>query len=136
MPQESCSNPKSGSFKNLKIGVLAGGKSSERKISLRSGRAVYQALLRSGFCTSLIDPKDPAKFRRSLERVNLAFIALHGHGGEDGTMQNLLERRRMPYVGSDPASSRRAFDKALSKKIFVKHKIPTPPFVIVRRKDW
>ncbi len=136
MPQESYSNRKSVSFKSLKVGVLAGGNSSERKISLRSGRAVYQALKRAGFLPSFLDTKNSKKFRQSLKKIQVAFIALHGRGGEDGTMQRFLEKARVPYIGSGPISSWRAFDKESSKKIFIKHKIPTPPFVIVSQKNW
>ena len=135
MPQVSCSNPKS-ALPDLKIGVLAGGASSERKISLRSGRAVHKALKRAGFRASMIDPKNAAKSRKALKAIDLAFIALHGHGGEDGTIQTLLERSKIPYIGSDARSSWRAFDKAVSKRIFVKAGIPTAPYIIVNRRNW
>jgi D-alanine-D-alanine ligase len=135
MPQVFCSNPKS-VLSNLKIGVLAGGTSSERKISLRSGRAVNQALKRSGFRTSFIDPRNARKALKALGAVDLAFIALHGHGGEDGAIQSLLDRRSIPYIGSDAVSSRRAFDKAASKRVFQKKGIPTAPFVIVNARNF
>lgn len=130
MPQVLCSNPKS-VLLNLKIGILAGGTSSERKISLRSGRAVQKALSNAGFRTTFIDPKNPQKVSQALKAIDLAFIALHGHGGEDGTIQKVLERQRVPYIGSDAPSSRRAFDKAISKRIFEKAGIPTAPYVVV-----
>lgn len=136
MPPKSFSNPKSGSSKNLKIGVLFGGRSSERKISLRSGRAVHQALVRSGYSTLCIDPANSRKMRRALGRIDLAFLALHGHGGEDGIIQERLERSGIPYVGSDAVGSRRAFDKRTAKNLFQKKRIPTPDFVIIRISDW
>jgi D-alanine-D-alanine ligase len=68
----------------------------------------------------------------ALKRIDAAFIALHGHGGEDGTIQKLLEQRKIPYVGSSPKASRRTFDKRLSKKIFTRFRIPTPPFKVIK----
>src|SRR5687768_11778166 len=100
MPQAFYSNPKSDSFKNLKIGVLAGGVSSERKVSLRSGKAVLHALKRAGFAAALIDSRDPKKLGAALKKIHIVFIALHGQGGEDGTIQAVLERRKIPYIGS------------------------------------
>ena len=136
MPPKSFSNPKFGLSQNLRIGVLLGGRSSERKISLRSGRAVHQALLRAGFHTLRIDPADPQKMRRVLGRIDLAFLALHGHGGEDGIIQQRLERQGIPYVGSDAAGSRQAFDKKTAKNLFRRKGIPTPDFVVIRPADW
>ena len=136
MPQESFSNPKFGLLKNLKIGVLYGGASSERKISLRSGRAVHKALRKMGFSTTWIDPRNLTPAHHGLESIDLAFVALHGRGGEDGTIQERLERQGIPYIGSGVAGSRRAFDKGISKKIFEKHGIPTARWVIISRGNW
>lgn len=136
MPQESDSNLKSVLSSKIKIGVLAGGTSSERKISLRSGRAVTKALKSAGARTIFLDPADRIKFSKRLKNIDLAFIALHGHGGEDGVMQAFLEKRGIPYIGSDAASSRKAFDKAISKRIFVKTGIPTAPFAVASAKNW
>ncbi len=135
MPQGLPSNPKF-ELSKLKIGVLYGGNSSERKISLRSGRAVHQALKRIGFSTRWLDPRHPEKTRKGLKQIDLAFLALHGHGGEDGKIQTELERSKVPYIGSDAPSSRRAFDKAISKKVFEKNHIPTPEWVIVSGSGW
>lgn len=130
------SNPKSGLSPNLKIGVLYGGNSSERPISLKSGRAVLAALKQAGFSACWIDPKDTSKLAARLQTIDLAFIALHGKGGEDGRIQQYLEKKKIPYIGSDAAASRRAFDKGLSKKIFLKSGIPTPFFTIIDRSNW
>jgi len=73
---------------------------------------------------------------RLLKQVDVAFLALHGQGGEDGTIQRYLNRRKIPYVGSDPVPSERTFDKEKSKKWFVKHSIPTPPFTVINRSNW
>lgn len=136
MLQGLSSSLKSVLSKNLKVGVLAGGTSSERKVSLRSGRAVAQAFRNAGVRVLFIDTARKSQFPKRLKDIDLAFIALHGHGGEDGTIQSLLERKKIPYIGSDAASSRRAFDKAVSKKIFVKNRIPTARFAVAGRKNW
>ena len=136
MEREFSSSPKSGLLKNLKIGVLYGGASSERKISLRSGRAVIQALKRSGFSVRWIDPARPQEAKRAYRKIDLAFIALHGCGGEDGSIQSRLEKLKIPYVGSDARSSRLAFDKILAKRVFLKKRIPTPAFKTVTAARW
>ena len=122
--------------KNLIVGVLCGGDSSERGVSLRSGRAVHQALVESGVDAERIDPKRRRTFQRSLSRLDVAFIALHGRGGEDGTLQSRLERARIPYVGSAPRGSRLAFNKVEAKRIFDRTGILTPPWTIVNAKNW
>jgi len=138
----SISSRKSASLKadpltHLKVGVLSGGNSSERAVSLRSGKAVYEALLRSGISVCRIDPKrSPQKTRLNLSRIDLAFLALHGKGGEDGTIQKRLEKVGIPYVGSDSRGSRLAFDKVEAKKIFKRQGIPTPAWRTFSRKDW
>ena len=121
---------------DLRIGILAGGSSSEREISLRSGRAVKKALAACGISTAFLDPRDESRFQSALRRIDLAFIALHGSGGEDGVVQARLEKNKIPYVGSDPAGSRLAFDKLLAKKLFQKAGIPTPPYAVIRYPDW
>src|SRR3989338_546998 len=80
MKQEFSSSPKSGLLKSLKIGVLCGGASSERKISIRSGRAVTRALNRSGFSARRIDPSRRKEAKQAYKNIDLAFIALHGRG--------------------------------------------------------
>lgn len=121
---------------SLRIGVFAGGVSSEREVSLRSGRAVLEALSRSGISTVSIDPTDPLKTQKELQKIDLAFLALHGKGGEDGTIQKTLEKAKIPYVGSDAKGSRLAFNKVEAKRIFERSKIPTPPWVTVTQKNW
>lgn len=130
------SNPKFGLSPNLKIGVLYGGSSSERAISLKSGRAVLRALKQAGFSARWIDPKQVQKLAARLHTIDLAFIALHGKGGEDGTIQQYLEKKKIPYIGSGPAGSRRAFDKVLSKKIFLQSGIPTPSSLMIEGSNW
>jgi D-alanine-D-alanine ligase len=111
------------------IAVMMGGPSAEREVSLMSGRAVSQALSSLGHQVEIIDPKD-----RGLhipEGVDAVFLALHGTYGEDGEVQNALESIGVPYTGSGPESSGLAFDKLASKRIFLKHGLPTPEFVVV-----
>lgn len=117
-----------------KIVVLMGGKSQEREISLRSGRAVHQALLRGGYAAEAIALRGD-DFTEELEAYSFdfAFVTLHGQGGEDGEIQTVLEKRGVPYLGSDPAASFRAFDKDIAKGIFLNHGIPTPRYQILPR---
>ena len=115
--------------KLLKIGVIAGGISSEREVSLKTGREIYNSLLRSGYEAFFIDLKDD--FYSKLKIINLAFIALHGKYGEDGTIQGLLELLKIPYTGSGVLSSALAMDKIFSKKVFKYEHISTPDYIEV-----
>ncbi len=123
-------------IEKLQVGVLLGGTSSERTISLRSGRAVFEGLKRAGVSALLIDPQNVRAFRRGLAKIDLAFIALHGKGGEDGTVQQRLEHANLPYVGSDPRGSRLAFDKVEAKKRFLRAGIPTPAWRTFDGRSW
>ena len=117
----------------MRIGVLAGGPSSEREISLRSGRAVYGALLREGLDAILLDVWDDVYDIIKNNRIDVAFIALHGRFGEDGTVQKLLENAHIPYTGSGVDASRLALDKCASKKIFARQRIPVPRHVVLEK---
>lgn len=112
---------------SLKVGVIAGGISSEREVSLETGKGIYKSLLAMGYNTVFIDLKDD--FISKLKSINLAFIALHGKYGEDGTVQGLLELLKISYTGSGVMSSAMAMDKTFSKKIFKYEKINTPSFI-------
>ena len=114
-----------------KIAVLCGGPSSEREVSLRSGSAVANALRSLGADAFKIDLRDgnvhlPAG-------TELAFNALHGTFGEDGTIQAILEEKGIPYTGEGEECSRVAFDKIESKKRFVEGGVPTAPYVTLQR---
>ncbi|MBP7088825.1 MAG: D-alanine--D-alanine ligase [Candidatus Omnitrophica bacterium] len=117
----------------IKIGVLGGGVSQEREISLLSAEGVYQALKRKGYDTVFIDisTSNPLKVKSliSSQNIGLAFIALHGEFGEDGKIQQILEELDIIYTGSGPKASLCAMDKSLSKDVFVKNGIPTPDFI-------
>jgi len=118
-------------IKTKRIGVLAGGPSSEREISIKSGDAVYNALIKQGFNAILLDVKNDTENLKKLLKnkgIELAFIALHGSFGEDGTIQQILQEMHIRYTGSGPDASRRALDKLISKEIFKKNKINTPPY--------
>ncbi len=117
-------------LRKYKIGVLAGGFSSERDISLKSGKAVFDALLSGGLDAVFIDIKKP-----SLDGVDIdaAFIALHGKFGEDGTVQKMLADRRIPYTGSGPEASRVALDKVESKNKFKAAGLRVADHVVLRK---
>ncbi|MDD5681694.1 MAG: D-alanine--D-alanine ligase, partial [Candidatus Omnitrophica bacterium] len=117
-----------------KIAVLAGGPSSERAISIKSGRAVYKALKETGCDVKWVD-LDGYGFKSILRKIapDIAFLALHGRFGEDGTVQKILESISIPYTGSGVAASRSALDKVQSKKIFEKNNIPMPSYAVFDR---
>lgn len=121
--------PKSGT-ECLDITVLAGGPGSERDVSLESGRAVHDALVRLGHRAELHDigPKNLTALARD---ADIVFIALHGEFGEDGTVQAELESRKLPYTGSGSSASRLAIDKVAAKRCFVRAGIPTPDYEVV-----
>ena len=120
----------------MKIGVFLGGNSSERAISLRSGKAVSEALSRLGLKNLCVDPAKPAQIKAAFPEIDLAFLTLHGRGGEDGSFQDFLEKEGIPYVGSDPRGSRLAFNKVAAKRLFQKRGIPTPPWRTIQRGNW
>jgi D-alanine-D-alanine ligase len=119
-----------------RIGVLAGGASNERDVSLRSGNAVYRALLDEGLDAILLDVKNDARDIIRKSCIDVAFIALHGRFGEDGTIQKLLEDADIPYTGSGVEASRLALDKISSKEIFSRCGIATPRYVISEREKF
>ena len=114
-----------------KIGVLYGGWSSERKISLGSGKSVAESLIKQGFQVRLIDV-DRNLIKR-LRGIETAFIALHGKPGEDGTIQGILDFLGIPYTGSGIIGSALGMDKIVSKNVFTGAGIPTPSFYYRQR---
>ena len=115
------------------IGVLMGGLSAEREVSLRTGKAVLNALLEAGYLAVAIDAGRDLPARLAQERIEVAFIALHGRFGEDGTVQGLLEMLGIPYTGSGVLASSVAMDKVTTKKLLRYHQLTTPDFCIYRR---
>ena len=109
-----------------RVAVLFGGHSAEREVSLKSGPAVLEALLQSGVDAFGIDVGDDLLARLSAEQIDRAFIVLHGRGGEDGTMQGLLECLGIPYTGSGVLASALAMDKLRTKQVWTSVGLPTP----------
>ena len=120
-------------LKNKHIAVLMGGLSGEREVSLRTGKAVLQALQQEGFRAVAIDAGRDLPRRLEKERAEVAFVALHGRFGEDGTVQGLLELMGIPYTGSGVLASSLAMDKVTTKKLLLYHELPTPGFATYRR---
>jgi len=114
---------------NEKIAVLMGGKSLEREVSLMSGKRVCDALEAEGYRVLALDVTPELVATLRSERPDAVYIALHGKYGEDGTVQELLEFLGIPYTGPGVVASAFAWDKALSKRLFVADGIPTPPWV-------
>jgi D-alanine-D-alanine ligase len=117
------------------IGVIMGGCSSEREVSLRSGNAIVQALTVAGCSVKALDLQsedhDTVKSWLRGEKIDMAFIALHGRFGEDGGIQAILEELNLPYNGCGPSSSYAAFNKCVSQKTFEEHKVQTPSTIMV-----
>lgn len=122
-------------FKNKNIGVLMGGCSVEKEISRKTGTAVSSALDRLGYCVRKIEVDQNIPFALESEKVDIAFIALHGRYGEDGTIQGLLEMMQIPYTGSGVSASALSMNKRLSRDIFQAHQLPIPPAFILDSKD-
>ncbi|HBR15349.1 MAG TPA: D-alanine--D-alanine ligase [Candidatus Omnitrophica bacterium] len=122
-----------------RIGVLMGGYSSERPISLKSGNAVFSALRAEGCEVVALDilDREEEKITRTIvdARIDVAFIALHGHLGEDGTIQSILEKIGVPYTGSGPQANRLAINKVSTQNLFKQNAIATPRHVALSGTD-
>lgn len=121
------------SLKNKKIGVLCGGTSSEREISLMSGKAVYEAIKKLGFDVVLIDVDKNVATKLVKEKIQIAYVILHGAMGEDGTIQGMLEIMGIAYTGCGVFSSSASIDKIISKKMFEYAKIPTAKWFTIEK---
>jgi len=115
--------------------VIYGGNSNEREISLKSGDAVISALISKNIDTFGWDPKLDPISKIVEKKFDRAWIALHGRGGEDGSIQGVMEFFGIPYTGSDILSSAVAMNKLLSKKIFLDNGISVPKYKIIRTKN-
>jgi D-alanine-D-alanine ligase len=122
-------------MKSKKIGVLMGGLSAEREVSLKSGTAVHHALRAQGYQAVAIDVGRDLAAVLVQEKIEAAFIALHGRYGEDGCVQGLLELLQIPYTGSGVLASALAMHKMYSKLTFASAGILTAPFHHFRRGD-
>ena len=111
---------------NKRVGVLSGGLSVEREVSLRSGAAISEALRSLGYRVVDVDVQRDVALRLLDMSIDVAFIALHGRYGEDGSIQGLLESMHIPYTGSGVLASAVGMDKVFSKQVFLARGIPTP----------
>jgi D-alanine-D-alanine ligase len=111
-----------------KVAVLMGGSSAEREISLLSGNGVLKALKSKGVDAHAFDPAERDLFELKREGYARCFIALHGRGGEDGTIQGALEVLGVPYTGSGVLGSALAMDKVRTKQVWESCSLPTPPY--------
>jgi D-alanine-D-alanine ligase len=115
-----------------RVAVLAGGRSPEREVSLRSGHRVTTALVAKGLDAFPVDPADvPLVETLSTATISACYIALHGKEGEDGTVQRLLELLGLPYTGTGPLACQMSFDKVLAKEAMHAAGVPTPPWAVI-----
>jgi D-alanine-D-alanine ligase len=124
-------------MKNKRVGVLMGGLSAERDVSIKTGAGVASALEARGYDVERIvfGPNAPLDVALRKARIDVAFVALHGRGGEDGCVQGLLELMGIPYTGSSVLASALAMDKLKAKELFRLHNVQTPPYYAVSAND-
>ncbi len=118
-----------------RVGVLLGGLSAEREVSLESGGRMAEVLRERGHQVVEIDPGRDAAHQLRDAGVDIVLVGLHGTYGEDGCMQGLLEVMGLPYTGSPPLASAVAFDKVLTKRIAAQAGVPTPDFAVLEAGD-
>jgi D-alanine-D-alanine ligase len=114
-----------------KVGVLYGGRSAEREVSLMSGAGVHAALTGAGVDAHLFDTGEKSLGELATAGFDRVFIALHGRYGEDGTIQGALELLGIPYTGSGPAACSLAMDKIMTKRVWLQLGLPTPRFAVL-----
>lgn len=114
-----------------RVGVLYGGQSAEREVSLMSGNGVHDALRSVGVDAHLFDTGENSLADLLNAGFDRVFIALHGRYGEDGTIQGALELMGLPYTGSGPMASSLAMDKIMTKRVWLQHGLSTPGFVVL-----
>ncbi len=119
-------------MKATRVGVIMGGSSAEREISIRSGEAVVSALSGLGYDVTpvVLGAGSDALKQLGEAELDVAFLALHGRLGEDGCVQGVLELLGIPYTGSNVLSSALAMDKMKAKELFRLHNVPTPPYYV------
>lgn len=116
-----------------RIGVIAGGVSAERDVSLKSGKAVFNAFYNKGYNVVFLDVTTNVSELLLREKVEVAFLVLHGGWGENGAIQGLLEVMNIPYTGSGVMASALAMDKEASKKMFLYHGLNVPKFKVLEQ---
>jgi len=123
-------------MKKQRVGVLMGGNSAEREISLKTGEGVARALEARGHDVArVVFGKEPVDVTLRAADIDVAFLALHGRGGEDGCIQGMLELMGIEYTGSAVLPSALAMDKLKAKEMFRLHNIPTPPYYMATKQD-
>lgn len=118
-----------------KVAVLMGGTSAERDVSLNSGKAVLAGLLEAGVDAHALDPKDYPVTQLKEDGFKKVFIALHGRGGEDGTLQGVLEFLSLPYTGSGVMASALTMDKYRTKLLWQALNLPISPFIALSKNE-
>jgi len=118
-----------------KIGVLYGGESEEREVSLKSGQAIYKALKDEGLDVVKMDVDRKMLKEIEREKIDVAVLALHGGWGEDGTIQAVCKLMEIPFTGPDLLGSALALNKVMAKKIFKSEDIPTPPWKVISQEE-
>ncbi|GKT07267.1 D-alanine--D-alanine ligase [Desulforhabdus sp. TSK] len=122
------------SGKKLRVALLAGGKSAERDVSLKSGEQVFQALDKDRYEIFRYDPRDDLpRLAQEAADIDVALIILHGRMGEDGTIQGFLESLGIPYQGSGILGSAIAINKILSKELYERAGLPVAPYAVLER---
>ncbi|MCE9534876.1 MAG: D-alanine--D-alanine ligase, partial [Nitrospirae bacterium] len=116
-----------------RIGVLMGGQSAEREVSLRTGTAVHRSLVRRGYDAVAIDVGPTLSQDLRDQKIAVAFLALHGPGGEDGAIQGFLETLGIPYTGSGIQASAVGMHKVTTKTLLASAAIPVPGGTVVKR---
>ncbi|PVZ88873.1 D-alanine--D-alanine ligase [Serratia sp. S1B] len=119
-----------------KVAVLLGGTSAEREVSLQSGAAVLAGLKEAGIDAYAVDPRDFPVTQLKAEGFTKVFIALHGRGGEDGTLQGVLEFLQLPYTGSGVMASALTMDKWRTKMVWQSMGLPVAPYVVLSRQQY
>src|SRR4051812_46031605 len=124
-------------MKKRRVGVLMGGSNGEREISLTTGEGVARALEARGHDVArvVLGGKEPIDVAIRAAGIDVAFLALHGRGGEDGCIQGMLELMGIDYTGSAVLPSALAMDKLKAKEMFRLHNVPTPPYYVATEQD-
>ncbi len=126
----------SGNASDYKVAVIYGGISGEREVSLNSGKSCFEALVAQGFQAELIDSAEKNDLVRLIEgEFDVAFLALHGRGGEDGTIQGFLETIGLPYTGSGILASASAINKSTAKEIYESAGLRVAPSTTIGSED-
>ena len=120
---------------DIRVLVLCGGNSTEREVSLRSGAAVHKALQEVGFKAEILDINGQNVREIFENKPDVVYIALHGKGGEDGSIQGLLEYLNIPYTGPGVMASAICMDKAVTKDILIGRGVKTPKYAVIAASD-